>query len=48
MLDECMSKNLNYWGKIVYFFKKFIFKKIFGYIFGIRNNFKLFLILCDY
>lgn len=36
MLDECMSKNLNYWGKI------------FGYIFGIRNNFKLFLILCDY
>lgn len=32
MSDECMSKNLNYWGKT------------FGYTPGTRNNFKLSLI----
>lgn len=48
MSDECMSKNLNYWGKTVHFFKKSISKKTFGYTPGTRNNFKLSLILCDY
>lgn len=48
MSDECMSKNLNYWGKTVHFLKKSISKKTFGYTPGTRNNFKLSLILCDY